>query len=218
MPPEAATVSPLPTLVSEEFKFVNRYWDAHNATFAAKITPGEYYVSKCGELVTTVLGSCISACVRDRRTGVGGMNHFMLPRVDETRNDWNSKLLSTAARYGNVAMERLINTILANGGRREHLECKVFGGARVLNLDSDVGSKNIAFITEYLKIENLCPAAQDLGGIYPRKIIYFPRTGTVKLKKLIGLKGSTLEMRERAYSRRLQHKPFSSEVTLFKQT
>lgn len=206
----------LPPLISSEFKFINRYWDTSNGSFAAKITPGEYYVSKAGELVTTVLGSCVSVCIRDTRTGIGGMNHFMLPRVSENGSGWNNnKLLSTAARYGNVAMERLINTILVNGGSRNNLECKVFGGARVLDLDSDVGTKNIEFITEYLSIEQLHLAAHDLGGPYPRKIIYHPRTGKARVKKLTSLHGSTLQMRERAYSRRLQERPFSSEVTLF---
>lgn len=205
----------LPPLISGEFKLVNRYWDATNATFAAKITPGEYYVSKTGELVTTVLGSCVSVCMRDTRTGIGGMNHFMLPRGAHCSSDWNSKLLSAAARYGNVAMERLINTILVSGGKREHLECKVFGGARVLDLDSDVGTKNIEFISEYLNVERLKVAAHDLGGHYPRKIMYFPRTGLVRVKKLKSMHGSTLQMRERAYSRRLQERPFASEVTLF---
>lgn len=205
----------LPPLVSPEFKYVNRYWDSHNHCFAAKITPGEYYVSKTGELITTVLGSCISACIRDHDTGIGGMNHFMLPRVSECDTGWNSKLLTTAARYGNVAMERLINTILVNGGRRDRLECKVFGGARVLNLDSDVGTKNIQFITDYLKIEDIQLESYDLGGPYPRKIIYYPRTGKVRLKKLKTIQGSTLQIRERAYIRRLQEKPFASEVTLF---
>lgn len=215
MLPETSIRPCLPRLVSNEFRYINRYWDASNRAFAAKLTPGEYYVSAAGELVTTVLGSCISVCIRDKEQGIGGMNHFMLPMVDESRNGWDSKLLSTAARYGNVAMERLINTILVNGGKRERLECKVFGGARVLNLDSDVGSKNIAFITEYLRVEKLELAAHDLGGQWPRKIIYFPETGVVRLKKLMRISGSTLQARERAYSRRLQEHPFTSDVTIF---
>lgn len=212
---EASGVEPkLPPLISAEFKDVNRYWDRSNQSFAAKITPGEYYVSRNGEIVTTVLGSCVSACVRDTKSGIGGMNHFMLPRTGKD-SIWDSKLLSTAARYGNVAMERLINTILVNGGRRENLECKIFGGARVLNLDSDVGTKNIEFVTEYLQIEGLTLEAYDVGGPYPRKVVYFPRTGMVRMKKLRSIQGSTLQMRERAYCERLKTKPFGTEVTLF---
>jgi chemotaxis protein CheD len=216
MLPSARQEPQLPPLLGQEFKYVNRYWDNSNKAFAAKITPGEYYVSKSGELVTTVLGSCVSACIRDPRTGIGGMNHFMLPRVSSCEtSSWNTKLLSTAARYGNVAMERLINTILVNGGTRNELECKVFGGARVLNLDSDVGNKNIEFVTEYLKVEGLEIQSYDMGGPYPRKVIYYPKTGMVRLKKLKSIQGSTLQMRERAYSKRLQERPFANEVTLF---
>ena len=35
-----------------------------------KVFPGEFYVtSKPDEVLVTVLGSCVSACIRDRRTG-----------------------------------------------------------------------------------------------------------------------------------------------------
>lgn len=215
MLPETSTPRRLPPLVSSEFRFINRYWDASNHVFAAKITPGEYYVSASGETITTVLGSCISVCMRDKENGIGGMNHFMLPTIYDADRYGDSKWLSTAARYGNVAMERLINTILVNGGKRKNLECKVFGGARVLNLDSDVGNKNIVFIREYLQVEKIQLVAHDLGGQWPRKLIYSPRTGIVRMKKLMRLSGATLHMREQAYSRRLQENPFTSDVTLF---
>ena len=61
------------------FAHVNRYWDREHAVGAAKLLPGEYYVTTAGEMIVTVLGSCVSACVRDVRLGIGGMNHFMLP-------------------------------------------------------------------------------------------------------------------------------------------
>ena len=207
----------LPPLISGEFTFVNRYWDQGNQVFAAKLLPGEYFVSAAQEMITTVLGSCIAVCVRDPVLGIGGMNHFMLPMISSYTGDHNSKLLSVAGRYGNVAMEKLINCILQNGGNRFNLEFKIFGGARVLDIDSDVGNRNIMFITEYLQHENYIVQAHDLGGPHPRKINYFPDTGIVLVKKLKRIRGTTLQLREQAYSAELEQEPVESEVTLFTQ-
>lgn len=214
MTSESVDTATLPPLIANEFQNINRYWDVSLEQFVAKITPGQYYVSGAGETVVTVLGSCISACVRDPVTGIGGMNHFMLPR-DLGRDEWGNRILSSGTRYGNVAMERLINVILKNGGKRERLECKLFGGARVLNLDSDIGQQNITFINEYVRIEGVKVEACDLGGPYPRKVIYFPATGRVRVKKLQSMNEAVLQMRERAYIKRLEQSPIAAEVTLF---
>lgn len=205
----------IPEILSDEFLGINRYWDNSNEISASKILPGEYFVSREDELITTVLGSCISVCVRDPVARVGGMNHFMLPKVGGYSGDHTTRLLSEAGRYGNVAMERLINCILKNGGSRFNLEFKIFGGARVLDIDLDVGNRNIMFITEYLQQENFLVESHDLGGPFPRKINYFPRTGKVLVKKIRRLKGSTLKLREQAYSRALDKLPVESEVTFF---
>ena len=87
--------------------------------------PGEFYVTRHAEAVSTVLGSCVSACIRDTRLNVGGMNHFMLPLdASQGASAWG-EAASSATRYGNVAMERLVNEILKLGGRREDLEIKL---------------------------------------------------------------------------------------------
>ncbi|MCB1643968.1 MAG: chemoreceptor glutamine deamidase CheD [Pseudomonadales bacterium] len=206
---------PLPPLLSHEFRSVQRYWDPVNHLYAAKIAPGEYYATQSGEMIVTVLGSCVAACIRDTHTGLGGMNHFMLPFDPDFNGDWRKDCLSRASRYGNVAMEKLINIILANGGRRQRLECKIFGGAAVLNLESDIGQQNINFIRDYLRIENIQIAASDLGGKQPRKLRYYPVTGLVRLKKLQSVANTTLQMRELSYQQQLQQRPLSNEVTLF---
>ena len=213
----AAVESKTPKLISDEFSSINRYWDNTNQAHAAKLLPGEYYVSGEGELITTVLGSCVAACVRDRLHGIGGMNHFMLPHVSSYQGNTARKMLSVAGRYGNVAMEKLINCILANGGSRDRLEFKVFGGARVLDIDSEVGNRNIQFITEYLKLEQFNVEAVDVGGLYPRKVNYFPKTGTVMLKKLRRIRGSSLHDREQQYFRRLDREPAQGDITFFVQ-
>jgi len=198
------------------FERVNRYWDTKHDIFAAKIMPGEYYVSLHGEMIVTVLGSCVSACIRDKEFGIGGMNHFMLP---DNRwfnmKQWENTPVSIETRYGNIAMERLINVIIANGGKRKNLEVKLFGGGRVLDMSTDIGSKNIEFVRHYLMTEKLDIAAIDVGGIYPRKVLYFPVSGRARMKKLIRLHNDTLLNREKKYIDNLKHEEYEGKVDIF---
>ena len=106
----------------------NVYFDRSFKLETAKLLPGEYYVTDRNMMLVTVLGSCVAACVRDPRHGIGGMNHFMLPDV---AGDGDSPV-SNSARYGTYAMEILINQLIKLGARREALEAKVFGGGNVL--------------------------------------------------------------------------------------
>jgi chemotaxis protein CheD len=198
------------------FDHVNRYLDRDHGIVAAKILPGEYYVTSENELITTVLGSCISACVRDKELGIGGMNHFMLPETTELKMQQGSNaMIGNATRYGNFAMEHLINTILSNGGKRKNLELKVFGGGKIIPTLSDVGKSNISFILDYIEQEGLQLLSQDLGDIYPRKVIYFPKTGKVGMKKIQDLHNDTIAQREHQYSRNIKDLPVEGDVELF---
>lgn len=198
------------------FSHINRYWDKHQGVFAAKILPGEFYVSLAGEMIVTVLGSCIAACVRDRVKGVGGMNHFMLPIQRENMNN-GPTFLSESTRYGNWAMEYLINEVLKNGGDKRNLEIKIFGGGRVLeNMQQiDVGQKNIDFVRRFIANEGLYLAAEDVGGIYPRKVLYFPDTGSVKVRKLKTVRNDVVFERERNYARSINTRPAQGDIELF---
>ena len=191
-----------------EFAHINRYWDKTRDMPAAKILPGQLYVTLKDELITTVLGSCVAACIRDRKFGIGGMNHFMLPEggVEGT---------GEAARYGVFAMESLINAILKNGGRRAHLEVKLFGGGQVMPGMSDVGRRNIQFARCFVRSEGLRVTAEDLGGPWPRKVVYFPASGKVLVKKLESLHNDTLVARERSYYQDLNQGPVAGEIELF---
>lgn len=198
------------------FKSINRYWDKINNTYTAKILPGEFYVTTHRELITTVLGSCVSACIRDPIFGIGGMNHFMLPLEGENSSTaWKNAGNSEAARYGNIAMELLINNILKHGGERNNLEVKVFGGGRILAQMTDVGRRNIEFVREYLQVEGFKILAEDLGDNTPRKIIYDPLTGRVRVKKLRSLHNDTIIHREKKYMRDLEEQPAEGEIDLF---
>jgi len=197
------------------FDHVNRYWDPVHGIYAAKILPGEFYVTRGHEMVVTTLGSCVAACVRDRHLGVGGMNHFMLPVRGGNPDHWEQDPLSLATRYGNHAMEQLINTILGLGGRRSRLEVKLFGGGRVLAGVTDVGQRNIEFALDYVITEGLQLAARDLGGEYPRKVQYFPDSGRARAKKLYRTRNDTVVQREVHYLEEIDQSPVSGEVDLF---
>ncbi|MBU0500341.1 MAG: chemoreceptor glutamine deamidase CheD [Gammaproteobacteria bacterium] len=199
------------------FGHINRYWDPLHGAYVAKILPGEFFVSISGEAIVTVLGSCVSACIRDPALGIGGMNHFMLPSTDQPLSGSNQPaLIDRSARYGNHAMEQLINGILGNGGQRNRLEIKVFGGGKVLKaVSSDIGKNNIDFIHDYLRLENLALAAEDVGDIYPRKVYYFPHDGRARVKKLRDLHNRTILERELIYRSEIEHAPVTGEVELF---
>jgi chemotaxis protein CheD len=188
-----------------QFGHIRRYWDPSNQVFAAKLLPGEYYVTGNGEMVCTVLGSCVSACVRDRVLGIGGMNHFMLP-LDTSKGTsaWQSAGISAATRYGNVAMERLINDILAFGGSRANLEFKIVGGGYVMETSADIGARNIDFVRGYLRAAGFAILGEDVGDLHPRKVHYFPATGKVRVRKLVKLHNNTIFDRERNYRRELE--------------
>ncbi len=200
------------------FEHINRYYDKANDTYTAKILPGEYYVTTKGEMITTVLGSCISACIRDTQTGIGGMNHFMLPIDKREKRDSKEKDFGVASRYGDFAMEMLINAILKEGGKRKNLEVKLFGGGKVVSTiySTDIGQQNIEFAHEYLEYESLKVIAEDTGDIYPRKINYFSESGKVRLKKLLNMHNNTIRTREDNYYTKIMAKPeVETEVELF---
>ncbi len=184
---------------------------------AAKILPGECYVSNSGEMIVTVLGSCVAACIRDSAIGVGGMNHFMLPVKIGQKMISRPSVVNAELCYGNWAMEYLINAIIKQGGRRDRMEVKIFGGGRVLSsmTNMDIGGRNVEFVLDYLQKDGLNVAAQDLGSDYPRKVLYFPDTGAVKLKKLRTRNNDTIEQREKAYLAAMVKKPTSGAVELF---
>ncbi|TCS39144.1 CheD activator of MCP protein methylation [Paucimonas lemoignei] len=195
----------------EEFA-KNIYYDRTFDCDAAKILPGEYFVTPKDMMIVTVLGSCVAACVRDKVSGVGGMNHFMLPDGNDADGP-----VSASMRYGTYAMEVLINALLKNGARRENLEAKVFGGGNVLPgfVAINIGERNAQFVRNFLKAEGIRIIAEDLNDVHPRKVYYFPRSGKVLVKKLRQLNNNTLVNREQDYAHRLQAKPVSGDIELF---
>jgi chemotaxis protein CheD len=155
----------------------------------------------------------VAACIRDRVSGIGGMNHFMLP--DGGGDAGNPA--SASMRYGAYAMEVLINQLLKAGARRDNLEAKVFGGGNVLRGFTviNVGERNAQFVRNFLQAEKIRVVAEDLNDVYPRKVYYFPATGRVLVKKLKQLNNYTLVKREQDYASRLKVNAVAGEVDLF---
>jgi chemotaxis protein CheD len=186
---------------------IKQYFDHVNNCNTAKILPGEFYVTHKEEMITTVLGSCVSACIYDPQRNWGGMNHFMLPGSD------NDEIAS--ARYGLYAMESLINEILKLGSRKETLKAKLFGGGQIIAQLTDVGQKNIRFAKKFLFSEGIPLESSDLGLVYPRKVNFFPATGKVLVKRLKSLNNNTIQEREHEYMRRLNQQPITGDIDLF---
>jgi chemotaxis protein CheD len=118
---------------------------------------------------STILGSCVAACIRDPVMGIGGMNHFLLPEAPGGG--------AGDRRYGAQAMELLINGLLALGARRDRLEAKVFGGARMIASFNDIGGANAEFVRRFLLEDGIPIISQSLGGTLARRIHFTPSTG-----------------------------------------
>jgi len=188
---------------------VLRYRDARFKVAAAKLLPTQYLVVDDGTALVTVLGSCIAACVRDPLLRIGGMNHFMLPEGNVGDG--------APARYGSYAMEMLINELLKRGANRRRLEAKVFGGANVLKgfTSNPVGTRNAEFVLAYLDAEQIPVVAEDLRGIHPRKVWFFPDTGRVMVNRLPHAHEAEVVAAESAVRASLSRTPVSGGVELF---
>ncbi|MDF0651169.1 MAG: chemotaxis protein CheD [Nitrospira sp. LK265] len=187
---------------TDRFAQIRRLHDRRFPHEIAAILPGEFFVSPDPMIVYTVLGSCVSACVRDPVAGVGGMNHFMLPQPKEEGNDsWGE-----STRYGTYAMESLINEIIKHGGSKNRLEIKLFGAGRIYDGNIDVGARNAEWVLGYLQAEGLTASKTDLGDVFPRKIYYFTESGRVLMKKIERVKNHTIAERESEYAARIQSK------------
>lgn len=188
---------------------VMRYHDTRFQTMAAKLLPTQYLTVDDDTALTTILGSCVAACIRDPLLKIGGMNHFLLPEGQVGDG--------APARYGSYAMELLINDLLKRGAHRKRLEAKVFGGANVLKgfTSNPVGTRNAEFVRQYLLAEHIPVLAEDLCGIHPRKIWFFPSTGRVVVQRLAHAHEAEVVAAESAVRARLSKAPVTGGVELF---
>lgn len=151
--------------------------DAPNRHF---LFPGALFADVRDYHVSTVLGSCVSVCLWDTVTRAGGMNHFMLPL-------WNGEGLATP-RYGNIAMEKLLDKMLSLGCQKKHLVAKIFGGANITGSHKGneifmIGDRNVILANQLLDSYAIPIKACDVGGRMGRKIVMQTSTGIVWVGK-----------------------------------
>ncbi len=191
-----------------------RFYDPRFKATSVMVLPGRHYVSSSPEeMIVTLLGSCVAACIRDPIAGVGGLNHFLLP--ESSTGQWGQA--NAAMRYGNHAMETLINDIIKQGGERSRLEIKVFGGAHVIESQAttSVGQQNAEFVQSYLENEGFRIVAKNLGGPMPRRIHYFPISGKVNMLLLRRAPDNDLFKKEKDYQSTIETDDDSGDVELF---
>jgi chemotaxis protein methyltransferase CheR len=173
---------------------------------------GDVMATRGPALLKTLLGSCVSACIFDPKTGVGGMNHFSLPGVSDE---------GVSARYGAHAMELLVTAIMKKGGDRHRLRAKIFGGGKVINVQSEhlnVGAKNAAFVLKYLNDEGIPIDGQCLGGTTGLMVRFRPHTGQAQAKPLASRELPPIVEKEEQFGRELLQKvetPPDDGITLF---
>lgn len=165
------------------------------------VIQGDYIISRDPNAVlSTVLGSCIAVCMYDPETGIGGMNHFLLPSREGAEGE--------NVRYGAYAMELLINGLLKKGARRSSLRAKMFGGASMMGNLRDIGGSNAAFARQFLRDEGIPCTAESVGGNSARRVKFWPVTGRVR-QLLVAPDAAPVE-------RPLpEAKPVAHEITLF---
>lgn len=203
-------------MASCNFEAPISYYDKRFATDAVKLLPGQYFVTTQNKMLVTVLGSCVAACLFDPASGIGGMNHFMLPSVNKTAEEFD-KMQGMAAKYGVHAMELLINDLVKAGASKKRIKAKIFGGGKVVPsfVQNDVGRFNAEFVTQFLNTERIPILASDLCDTYARKIYFFPSDGNVLMKRIHELNNATIIERESQHRWELSTRAPSGSVDLF---
>jgi chemotaxis protein CheD len=165
-----------------------------------------------GVTLSTVLGSCIAACIRDQAAGIGGMNHFLLAEQSGTARD----RFGASARYGAFAMEQLINMVLSKGsGDKSNLEIKVFGGGNINSALTDVGANNARFVREFLRSEGYRIAGEDMGGNFARRVMFKPGSGRLIVKRLDATAGQSVAKEEIVFAGRQSTQVPDDDIELF---
>lgn len=136
--------------------------------------PAALHADKDPTTVSTILGSCVAVCLYDKRLQIGGINHYMLPL-------WNGQGLASP-KYGNIAIDKLVERMQSLGSRQQDLIAKVFGGGEVIETGSHfhIGERNIEVAMTMLKEKGIPIIAKSVGGKLGRKLEYDTDTGTVR--------------------------------------
>lgn len=177
------------------------YFDPRFSRDTVKLLPGEYFLTREDKVLVTVLGACVSACIRDTVSGIGGMNHFLVPAPDDCASNETTRRPHSML-YGTAAMDCLIDQLLSAGARFERLEAKVFGGAQLAGslVPADTAQRSKDGVLDDLAKRGIAVSAQSLGGVLARKVYFFPYTGSVLVRTLQKLRNDTVPTRDRDYA------------------
>jgi chemotaxis protein CheD len=199
--------------VGDPLESSGRYYDQNMEMTVVKLMTGDCYVTADPrEMLVTILGSCISVCIRDPLAKVAGMNHILLPGDAKQSRDESG----FATRFGVFAMEELINGLLKLGGHKSRFEVKIFGGGNVLqNSTATIGDKNIHFVKGFLRAEGIKIISEDVGGDWARRLHFFPDTGKAMIRKLQRKEDMVILDKEKEYAKKIIQKPAEPEVDLF---
>jgi chemotaxis protein CheD len=177
---------------------------------AQVIHAGDYAV-QTERPISTLLGSCVAVCLFDPKLGMGGMNHFLLPRMKKSENSDVDVLLA-----GDFAMEVLVNAMLAKGAIKSRLVAKAFGGGNVISsLKIAIGDRNASFAREWLARENIPLITSDLGGSWARKVVCVPGTGEVLCRRVVTDREAMPEIVEEILYEESLHVPKAGRIELF---
>ncbi len=185
---------------------MNKYYDSHFKKDVVTIYPGEYYSTAGSEMISTVLGSCVSIALFDTTAKVCGLNHFMLAKDTSMEN--GSDILM--GKFGEYAIDLLIEDLEKKGGRLDRFSAKVFGGSNVFNLPQNTGAQvgevNSKFALSYLQQKNIPIICSNVGGVLPRKIFLDPVTNKVFLKFINNnrINNSGLIEKEKGYLKKIE--------------
>lgn len=176
-----------------DFENINRSYHEKSKKHVVGISLGGIYMTENDEIITTVLGSCVSACVRDTLTGISGMNHFMLVG---SKSDIDKASGHSLFQYGLYSMDYLLNKMLYLGASKETMEVKIFGGGAIISSAGDVGKKNIRFIKNYINLKGYKLCGEDIGGEHPRRVNFYSSTGKVMVKRMRSLHRQVIANKE----------------------
>lgn len=189
--------------VGDPYDNVRRYYDQNMELTVVKLMTGDcYFTSEPREMLVTILGSCISVCLRDPVSKIGGMNHILLPGENNLKLQKGDPGYST--RFGAFAMEELINGMLKLGASKSRMEAKVFGGGNVIESSTAIGTKNINFAKDFLIQEKIPILSEDVGGDTARRLHFFPETGKAMIRKLRRKEDMTILEKEKEYEEKIK--------------
>jgi len=182
---------------------VRRLWDRRHQRWSAKILPGEIFVTRHDEFISTVLGTGIAVCVRDPVLRIGGMLLLMVPAPSGLAADEAAEAADLATRHGRNDLERLIDEVTNLGACRSRLKAKMFGGGRDFSGISDAAANTIALARRFLREQGLPLVEEKLGDRHPRRVMYFPNNGTALVTRLPPRYAASVASRETQYLNRL---------------